>query len=741
VLLALVLAVAGIQASPPAQVPTPVKPADSAGAYLDPAARDLVERARERRNSRAGAITAYHAEVKERLSLGLRALRRDRVFYRRELAGRIAWHRDGSDTVVMSGAREAVPVVQSGVQVPEDLEGDAPDLAFDPADDRFVLGRASGDLKGGDTLRRSVDDSGHGRGGHDIVLHHPLAPGGEAHYRYRAGDTTEIALPDGRTLRLLELRVLPRRDDFQLLVGSFWIDGETDEVVRAVFRPARPFDWDRDVSADDRKDADRYIPGFLKPIRGEVRYITVEYALWENHWWMPRLLAFDGVASAGSFLTTPLRYERVYSDYRVQGDTSASATRSRAARAPRRPRRHRRHHASSADTVAVRDTTAADSAGVGDSIIVLLAGDSASLLTSADLPPSIAADGEAMMSVGELRDLAAQLKLLPQAPRQPGAARLNFGLGAAGLVRFNRIEGLSLGARYEFDLGRFPVDATARFGVADHAVNAEVGISRETAETHTRLAGYRRLAAANPATRPLGFGNSLSGILLGRDDGAYFRAAGAELIVTPALTAAQSYTVRLFAERQRGAGKATDVSLPHLLHSDHRFGSNITAVPADEAGVGLTLRAWNSDLQMDAATGTYDFARVALTTRATVRLPKSLLGAVELAAGTSGGEVPPQGRWYLGGPATLRGYGGLAASGEAFWRGRVEVANAFPAARVALFSDVGWAGSRSSFTTGRSLIGAGVGVSFFDGLVRIDLTRRLRAPTGWRMDFYVDGIL
>jgi len=28
-----------------------------------------------------------------------------------------------------------------------------------------------------------------------------------------------------------------------------------------------------------------------------------------------------------------------------------------------------------------------------------------------------------------------------------------------------------------------------------------------------------------------------------------------------------------------------------------------------------------------------------------------------------------------------------------------------------------------------------------DGLMRIDLARALRAPTGWRLDFYVDGVL
>ncbi|HEX9395068.1 MAG TPA: hypothetical protein VF923_10455, partial [Gemmatimonadales bacterium] len=72
---------------------------------------------------------------------------------------------------------------------------------------------------------------------------------------------------------------------------------------------------------------------------------------------------------------------------------------------------------------------------------------------------------------------------------------------------------------------------------------------------------------------------------------------------------------------------------------------------------------------------------------------------------------------------------------------RAELANRLPAARLALFSDVAWAGARNAFATSRPLVSAGVGASFLDGLVRIDLARALRAPTGWRLELYSDAIL
>ena len=89
----------------------------------------------------------------------------------------------------------------------------------------------------------------------------------------------------------------------------------------------------------------------------------------------------------------------------------------------------------------------------------------------------------------------------------------------------------------------------------------------------------------------------------------------------------------------------------------------------------------------------------------------------------------------------MRGYDGLAAAGEAFWRGRVELANGLPFPRLALFSDVGWAGARAQYFRGRALMAVGVGASVLDGLLRADLARALRSPTGWRLDLYVDAIL
>lgn len=698
----------------------PVVP--DSNAYLDAGARDLVRRARERRAQVDEAITDYHAQVQERIFLGLRALRRDRTFYQREMVGRVAWHRDGPDTVTMLGAREDIPVVFRNARVPEDLRSDAPDLAFDPGNERMGVG---------------IGDS--------EFVYDPLAQGGESRYRFASGDTTVITLQDGRTIRLMELRILPRRDDFHLLSGSFWFEDEHVALVRAVFRPARAWDLEQDLDPGDKKDAGE-IPGFLKPIRGEVRYITIEYALHEGKWWLPRLIALDAVATAGTLITTPLRYERVFSNFDVKVGPPA----------PPAP----------ADSMVdvIVDSVATDTADLGcrgraecrctrrrcfDAVVVLPP-DTLSLLANPLLPRSLD-DETPYLSTAEARDLGRAVGLLPATPWHVHPPALRLGPGGSGLVRYNRVEALSVGARLELDFGRLTADAVVRVGVGDRWPNVELGIGHETPQLAVRVAAYRRLVAANPDTRPLGIGNSVSALTLGRDDGMYYRAWGGELLFRPLSTAAPTFEWRVFAEWERSAAKETDFSIPHLVRSQHTFHPNIVATSAREVGTALVLRGSRgvtthgvtvgAELVMDAHLGTFEFARAGLTTRLTMPVSSHLIGAVELAAGTTGGDAPVQRFWYLGGPATLRGYSGGVIAGPDYWRGRVELANSFPAARIAAFSDVGWAGRGTDLAKGRPLAGVGLGASFLDGILRVDLARALVAPTGWRLDFYVDGIL
>lgn len=729
-------------------------------AYLDPAAAEIVRRARERKEGVDRSLLGYRAVAKERVGVGIRALRRDRILYEHELVARITWRRGDTARVEALGARTAVPIARGQSPVPQGLRSMLGQLAFNPDHD---------------LLRFRPSDSAE-----TDNLHHPLAAGSEADYRFRSGDTTVITFQDGRTLRVYELVVLPRRSSFWLIAGSFWFDAETYGLVRAVFRTARPFDLTVDGDVDDAND----VPAVFRPIRAEIRYITIEYGLQAYRWWLPRLMAIDAVAQLGSLMQIPVRFERIYEEYQVDGGAGLPAARAMplpvrsASAAPARvadstnPRGRRRavtlsiggggdstrsRRAVRADSTDARHREHEDSAHArrarADSafpIAVTMPPDSISLAESPYLPAPIFEPGPSMVTETDLREVARVAGLLP-VMMMPPSAGFRWAPRDPTMLRFNRVEGLSFGARLDAESGVYAGDATVRFGVADLVPNAELGLTRSFAATRLRLGGFYRLATVDPETKPFGIGNSLAGLLFGRDDGDYYRALGAEFTAVPSPALAQWFTWRLYVERQRAVAKETDLSLWRLLSSSHRFRENVTADRATEVGAALTLRGQRgadpghlvlgADLFLEGATGTFDYGRGALAARVGLPLPFGVAGAVEAAAGSSVGAVPVQGLWYLGGPATLRGYAGAAAAGDAFWRARVELASQAAGARLALFGDAGWAGARGGFAKQAPLLAWGVGASFLDGLVRLDVSRGVRWPAGWRVDLYWDGAL
>jgi hypothetical protein len=719
-------------------------------AFADPDAERLVANARAQRERAERLVTRYQATVSQRIGAGLRALRRDRLLFGQEVVARIDWRRDGRTSVEVVGARQRVPVAMRGDSVP-DLD-DFESLVFDPAADYL----------------RVLGDNADGGG-----FVHPLAAGAEASYRYATGDTTTITIPDGRTLRVVELRVQPRRAEFRLMIGSLWFDADTWAMVRAVFRPARRYEFRL-----DSRDEDEDLPRWINP-KAEVRYVTMEYGLYEQRWWLPRFWAIDAEAEM-SGVRMPLRFERVYSAYRVEGGGEPDP----AARPPagsvsgRRERAEGRTAEADSLRMAVRDCTREEAERLRREareqgarqrsetvqarricrerilpnepwgVDVLVPGDDTlALLASPELGDPILSMGD-VITESELRSLAREIGAIPQRPWQ---VRVQLPTGVAALfqqARYNRIEGPSFALRGTFDFGRLELDASGRLGVADLTPGGEVTVARPGLASRWSLAAYRRLAAANPDTRPLGPVNSLSALLLGRDDGEYFRSYGVELRGTAAPTRHDWWSLRIFGERQRPAAVETNASLPYLFDRGQLFRPNIVAAHAEQLGAALSVRGQrqlggaavlSGDASLEGSSGTFDFAKAG----ATARLSFPVLGraaGLEVAAGTSRGVVPVQSQWFLGGSATLRGYDGGAIRGEAFWRVRAEAGGRNPAARLVVFGDAGWAGPRSGFGEGRALPAAGVGASLLDGILRFDVARGLRAPGGWRFDFYLDGV-
>ena len=390
--------------------------------------------------------------------------------------------------------------------------------------------------------------------------------------------------------------------------------------------------------------------------------------------------------------------------------------------------------------------------------------DTSHFATSPDLPGSVYGS-EDLFGTTERDALLGTLDYGLQPGWAPQKPVLHTGLD---LVRYNRIEGLSLGVSATSVLGKgYTAGLVGRVGTGDWMPNGDLSVARSNGRAELRLAAYHRLAVANDDWgAPLSFGASLANLLYARDEGFYYRSWGAELTGTREgigsfLSARTQW--RLFAERQDSTGidPNTQASLGNLLGSAH-FQPNIAAAPLTALGAGgsimrtfggadplgtrldTRLRAEAAFTDRSDALGNTGYGRgllEATLARGIGPFGTSLTGA----AGYAVGDLPPQRAFYLGGLQTVRGQfakpEGTGRVGEAFWLGRAEVGlGRMLAVRPTLFYDVGWAGARTDFSKpGHPLSGAGVGLSLLDGIMRIDVARGIWPEQRWRVDFSLDA--
>jgi hemolysin activation/secretion protein len=180
------------------------------------------------------------------------------------------------------------------------------------------------------------------------------------------------------------------------------------------------------------------------------------------------------------------------------------------------------------------------------------------------------------------------------------------------------------------------------------------------------------------------------------------------------------------------------------------FPDNIVATKGTVVGLALRrrgslgedpngFRAF-SDVRIEGGAGTFDYTRVMADVTVMRPVAGPLDAALTLSGGTSGGSVPNQRLWYLGGTSTVRGQDVGVAVGDAYWLTRLELGLGGVFARPVVFGDLGWAGDRHSWNEGVIPVsGAGVGASFMDGLVRMDLAKGIRPRGGVRASLYLDA--
>lgn len=702
-------------------------------AFADPRARSTLLRARAARVADDSALLGYDAKTRERASVGMALTRlgRERLLARYERVVRVQWRRDRGARVEVLGERTTAPMLGGGRV---DLElSSVPSIPYFP-------GREP--LWGASLARMDILDS-------DIV--NPLARGAEAYYTYESGDSLSFRIGGETRISVRELRVRPRRPDWRVSVGSLWFDDASGRLVRAVYRMAEPMDiWEVDEEDDGEGcDAPRFLCAAMNPMTATVSVVAVEYGLHESRFWLPRLQTLDGAARVG-MMRVPFRLEQSFTYDQVNGrndfapvviavsdtsmsDTAAVAARRAAREAPCEPGGSRER------VVSRFENTLA--------VAVRIPCDSAALARSPELPASPYDPGEELFSSAELDELKERaLGLAAQAGFIRGPVELTYGIG---MTRYNRVEGISTGIAARQSLGGgYTAHASARLGLGDLQPNAELSLQRSNGRTDVGVGIYRRLSASNDWGDPLGFGNSVAALVFGRDEGFYYRTLGLELTRGPA-EGSRGGVSRLFVEHHSDADTETSLSLARALNG-RRFRDNIDAVNGTIAGVslrrvgsrGLDPQGFRllSDLRLEGAAGSFDYARAAADFTVSQGLGSKAAAALTLGGGTSGGALPVQRWWFLGGAHTVRGQPTATRTGNSYWLARGELGSSFVLARPVLFADFGWAGDRKDFSSpGTPISGAGIGASFLDGLVRFDLAKGIRPTAGLKGYLYLEA--
>lgn len=596
-----------------------------------------------------------------------------------------------------------------------------------------------------------------------------------------------------------------RRDDLRDSIGRATLSREAyvrDSTDRA--------HANRNGNNDD--DAPGWVKASFRPAKAKLDGISVEYGLYEGRFWLPTANSATASAEIG-FMRVPFTIDEKFTYDMVDGDLTLPAMPVTVAQAVRRDSAGARRDSATSvaigdnmgtdvnvcvgacdgtpgakrdslnaealdrarkarDSALVKARTHTDSVRIvatfnarrdvqcqRDSMYVRtetrydgalrvaynMPCDPDKLEKAPELAPVYAADDK-LFDTRARDELLSTLDLSLQPAFMPQLPSVRTGLD---LVRYNRIEGLSLGVEATEVLGAgYSARAVARIGTADLHANAELNVERSNGKRTAFVGVYHRLAAVNPEWGgALTLGPSIPAFLYTRDEGFYYRTFGAEIGERhEQRRGALSY--RLFVEHEYTAGDSGVINTFSLGRAlgNKKFGPNIQSERSSFTGVAATWQQayGNNPLGFrlattfngEAATGSRQYARGSF--EGTVTRPVGpVMASVTGSTGYSAGEVPAQRLWYMGGLRSVRGELAGTQEGNAFWltRSEVGVRNGF--LRPLAFFDIGWAGNRTRYGQSGTQRGAGIGVSMLDGLFRLDVARGLFPFRGWRTDLYL----
>ena len=692
-------------------------------AYLDETARRLVLGVKAARDTARLGIDSYTGLARERVDFQAPALRRDRPWVNGERVTRIRWSRNEPSVVHVLGSRLRHPGIG-----PNDRRQYFPGMGLEPYAanplwDPFVLGAVDAEEAGGA----------------GTAIRSPLASDAEHYYQYRSGDTISVRLADGRSIEVVAVTVIPRIRSIRLVSAIMWVDRESFNLVRVASRPAKRVDselswqlrhddgWSLGlaITADGgRADQDSTragpgifervmsgaINGLMTPMELDISVMVVDYGLWELKHWLPRSVALeahvtfrvDDSRDVDIVPTLPIAFDWTLEveDIRERGAEAPAGTPATATEALELWRQ-------AGDSIS-GDLESADP----DEEVTIIPEDRAALTESPLLPPTMWDDRRGPVDAALLAGIAADLALIGTGeggPLEEEASPwfLEPPVKTLRLLRYNPVEGVSVGTRVLRDFGWSRMLLTTRFGTRSLDIpDIDLTFQRDRPGHRLWMSLYRDLRSGELEAG--GGGGSPGVFLTEADSSAFHWSTGAALRIRP------------------GGGRRNWISLTVFGERDTEID---TGVRRDRIGAAVGLRPWWGGRDGALAGGGRTLVRGSMGDNPHVKAIAEAVLVVPLGGGRSlgmqggaaavWGDPAPLDLWNLGGSANwLRGHRNSVRT-DRVWGARLDLQQPVRFLRASVFAD--WA-----TTGGDDLYAAGVGLVFMDGVIRLDLARGFR---------------
>ena len=644
----------------PPPTPAAAQPPDpTRDAYLDETARHLLLGARAAQDATRQAIDTHTALVRERLAFSAPTGRHDRPWMRGERVLRARWSRNEAGTFDPPEEHFRHPGI--GPARPSYFQGLRADhLPVDPLADPFTYGLAP--FMGGDAA--------------DIAVHSPLGPDAEQYYQFRSGGNTTLQLDGGETIETIPVTAIPRYRSIRLVAAIMWIDPESHGLVRVAYRPAKRIDhevtgvlreaggWWLGLRIDPGDTVPAALvatqPGWfgqlinetftavLLGIETDLSSVIVDFAPTQPGRWLPRGVQWTGYTGIESVTSTGSVVPTLPFVIDWTLDTADGGEDWNMAH-------------SRANALRLGNTLA----GIGD--------------------------GEG----GDPTRAASPWYLYPP-------------IWTLNLVRYNPVEGVSIGAQVRRDFGWLRSVLTVRAATREwkEIPDLDFTLQRDRPGSRTQFSVYRALR-----TGALGAGG-IDGfplpLVLESDSLDFHWSTGAALRILPGSGERLGLSLGLFAERDE-----------EVEGGDRRI----------RVGTELAWKPWWGGLGREAigAGGTVS-VRVTAGDRGHVRtmvegallLPLVARISLGLQGGVAdvSGDPLPQDLWDVGATgAWLRGHSEAIEASRA-WMARADLQIPARYVRLSLFGD--WAS-----VEGEDYRAAGAGLVFLDGLLRLDVAQGL----------------